>query len=212
MLQQLVQLVDSTAECNVLVWNAQWSQLKTDAEAFLLEVEDGLPVEQEPKYTVKGGRIVNRASGETIPDDEPVFIFRARDKLAAGVLGDYANMCTNEEHAKAVTDRFIQFGDWSESHKDRMKEPDTEGPKTKTPRHIANVIDAMMEYIPEDQTDLRAQMSNIRSSSVYTAPEMQQGWWRAFQGVLEEHIKKDWETIEWQRKVIHVYMNTPEEG
>lgn len=38
----------------------------------------GLSQAQEPKYTAssKNGRLVNRASGDAIPDTEPVFIFR----------------------------------------------------------------------------------------------------------------------------------------
>ncbi len=31
----------------------------------------GLPIEQEPKYTVSGSHIVNRSSGEPVPRDEP---------------------------------------------------------------------------------------------------------------------------------------------
>lgn len=86
----------------------------------------GLSLTQEPKYTVNGHAIVNRASGEEIPADEPVFIFRARDKWAAGVLGDYCGQfCNDPEHIAAVEARFIQFSEWAEAHPERMKEPDT---------------------------------------------------------------------------------------
>lgn len=68
---------------------------------------------------------MNRASGEEIPADEPVFIFRARDKFACSVLGDYAEMCSDPAHAAAVVARFIQFGEWADAHPERMKEPDT---------------------------------------------------------------------------------------
>lgn len=88
----------------------------------------GLPVSQESKYTVNGSHIINRASGEAIPHDEPVFIFRARDKYAAGVIGDYcAQFCNDPAHAAAVEARFIQFSEWAEAHPERMKEPDTHG-------------------------------------------------------------------------------------
>ena len=40
----------------------------------------------EPKYQIVGDKIVNRASGEAIPEDEPVIIFRARDVHAAGLI------------------------------------------------------------------------------------------------------------------------------
>ena len=85
---------------------------------------EGLPVAQEPKYTVNGTHIVNRASGEAIPHDEPVFIFRARDKLAVRALLDYAARCTGEHYA-AVRKRVKHFRAFTSRHPERMKTPDT---------------------------------------------------------------------------------------
>jgi len=92
----------------------------------------GLPVQQEPKYTVNGHAIVNRASGEAIPADEPVFIFRARDKFAAAALADYENkvdlLSEDDEHLDAVRARVAQFRKWAAANPGRMKEPDTAAP------------------------------------------------------------------------------------
>lgn len=44
---------------------------------------------QEPKYGISDGRIVNRRPGEAIPDDEPVFVLRAKDRLAIRALTAY---------------------------------------------------------------------------------------------------------------------------
>lgn len=85
----------------------------------------GLTVSQEPKYTVNGSAIINRASGEPIPADEPVFIFRARDKHACSMIGEYMQFCDDPAHIEAVQERFIQFGEWADTHPERMKEPDT---------------------------------------------------------------------------------------
>lgn len=95
----------------------------------------------DPKYDFRDGRIFNVASGEVIPDDEPVFIFRARDKHAAAALHRYANEVSDEAHARAVIDRMREFIEFSAQHPDRMKEPDTEvGVKAKawrpTHRHL----------------------------------------------------------------------------
>ncbi len=87
---------------------------------------DGLSLEQEPKYTVRGGKIFNRASGEAIPDDEPVFIFRARDKQAAYALISYLTVCVDPEHVSAVTKRIQDFCRFENQHPSRMKEPDTQ--------------------------------------------------------------------------------------
>lgn len=80
---------------------------------------------QEPKYRAEGGRIFNRASGEQIPDDEPVFIFRARDVYALHALREYRGWISDAHHRAAVTGRIADFRAFAEAHPERMKEPDT---------------------------------------------------------------------------------------
>lgn len=117
-----------------------------EAEAVNEEIRrfalgQGLDPRQEPKYTVNGSAIVNRASGEAIPADEPVFIFRARDKWAAGVLGDYAAFVNDPVHRAAVGERFIQFGEWADAHPERMKEPDTASQPTEPAQPQPKTLD-----------------------------------------------------------------------
>lgn len=86
--------------------------------------------EQEPKYEARDGRIYNRASGEAIPDDEPVFIFRARDKMAIKALEGYlqalaATEPKNYQHIQAVCERIVHFSDFKTNNFHRMKMPDT---------------------------------------------------------------------------------------
>ena len=85
----------------------------------------GLSPQQEPKYTVNGSAIVNRASGLPIPPDEPVFIFRARDVHAREALEAYACVLTPGEHRDAVVQRVSDFAAFQRKHPERMKEPDT---------------------------------------------------------------------------------------
>ncbi len=81
---------------------------------------------QEPKYKIENGKLVNRSSGEQIPDDEPVFVLRARDKHAAATLASYSTYINGtDEHSEAVHLRIRQFEKWSKDHPERMKEPDT---------------------------------------------------------------------------------------
>jgi hypothetical protein len=85
--------------------------------------------DQEPKYmivaTTDGYRLANRASEEVIPDDEPVMIFRARDRHAHEAILNYARNCENAHHAAVVMERARQFADFAEKNPERMKEPDT---------------------------------------------------------------------------------------
>jgi hypothetical protein len=97
--------------------------------AASLVASEGLSIAQEPKYTVNGSAIMNRASGEAIPADEPVFIFRARDVRAVGALSRYASVValhSSEDHWLAVMGRIDDFVRFRRDHPERMKEPDTD--------------------------------------------------------------------------------------
>ena len=86
-----------------------------------------MDITQSPKYDVnRKGRLVNRTSGEVIPDDEPVFIFRARDRWAIDVLLHYQGLCEDRDHRLDVERRIEEFDRFQDEHADRMKEPDTD--------------------------------------------------------------------------------------
>jgi hypothetical protein len=88
---------------------------------------------QEPKYLIGGdGKIYNRQSGTVIPDDEPIFILRARDSKAVRTLIAYnrigiqgGDIKEHKKHAEAVEARIEQFTNWATAHPERMKNPDT---------------------------------------------------------------------------------------
>lgn len=101
-----------------------------------------MDVKQEPKYQavaesypendglavqLTGGYLINRKSGERIPSDEPVFVFRARDVYAAYVLRCYLGMITDRvsaEHQLAVSKRIADFENFALDNPERMKKPD----------------------------------------------------------------------------------------
>lgn len=83
-------------------------------------------MEQEPKYDFRDGHVFNRANGEMIPEDEPVFVFRARDIHAADILRLYAGRVSDPQHLQAVLARAVQFDQFAHNHPDRMKQPDTD--------------------------------------------------------------------------------------
>lgn len=74
------------------------------------------------------------------------------------------------------------------------------------PRHLIQVIDLMLPFIPEDQEHLRRQLNEFRASNLYTAPETQDfgrvakilsTYGRGF--LLEEK--------EWFQKVLKIWRN-----
>lgn len=82
---------------------------------------------QEPKYKIENGKLVNRQSGEQIPDDEPVFVLRARDIHATAVLYFYSQQNGHDAiHKQAIEKRLAQFHRFAGQHPDRMKQPDTQ--------------------------------------------------------------------------------------
>ena len=78
---------------------------------------------EDRKFKFENGQFINRVSGEAIPDDEPVMIFRARDRHALAVLAFYRGLVADEHHKQAVDDRILEFTSFAEAHAGRMKEP-----------------------------------------------------------------------------------------
>jgi hypothetical protein len=69
------------------------------------------------------GRVVSRSSGEHIPDDEPIFVLRAKDRLAVRTLTTYFSAIEDPEHDRAVAARLEDFKRFAREHPERMKDP-----------------------------------------------------------------------------------------
>lgn len=78
---------------------------------------------EDRKFKFEGGKFINRVSGEAIPEDEPVILFRARDRHAVEVLRYYRSLAQDEHHKQAIVDRIDEFMAYARDHEDRMKEP-----------------------------------------------------------------------------------------
>lgn len=78
---------------------------------------------EDRKFKFVDGRFVNRVSGEAIPEDEPVILFRARDRKALPRLRDYRDACDDPHQKRAVQDRIDEFEAYQAAHPDRVKEP-----------------------------------------------------------------------------------------
>lgn len=78
---------------------------------------------EDRKFKFEEGRFVNRVSGEAIPDDEPVILFRARDNHAIPTLLAYLDMVADPHHRQAVMDRLEEFSSYRAAHPERLKEP-----------------------------------------------------------------------------------------
>lgn len=77
------------------------------------------------RYDPTSDRFVNRLSGEEIPGEEPVMLFRARDKHALAALLFYQKQVSDPHHVMAVQNRIVAFQAFADAYPDRMKEPGT---------------------------------------------------------------------------------------
>ncbi len=93
-----------------------------DAEGEIVELNEQYQFE-------KGDRLalVKISNGEPIPEEEPVHIFRARDKYAIPALYFYRQFgikkgC-NDYHEAGINAQIERFEKFEEEHSDRMKIP-----------------------------------------------------------------------------------------
>jgi hypothetical protein len=78
---------------------------------------------EDSKFKFEDGRFVNRVSGEAIPDDEPIFIFRARDYYALQTLEHYRKLVGDDYHRQAIDESIYDFRAFKRANPARMKEP-----------------------------------------------------------------------------------------
>jgi len=76
-------------------------------------------------YDGKYGKVTTEYGD--IPDDEPVIVFRARDRLTLRLIQHYADLCdiagSPARHISLVRDTFRRFADWQEKNPDKIRVP-----------------------------------------------------------------------------------------
>jgi hypothetical protein len=83
----------------------------------------------DPKYHVDLdlGEIVKTSNGVAIPRNEPLILFRARDRHARKMLRGYRRDCKADGctpyHLDGINNRLAAFNDFAEKHPGRMKQP-----------------------------------------------------------------------------------------
>ncbi len=78
------------------------------------------------KFSIEGDHIINTVSGEPIPEDEPLFLLRARDGHAYATLYHYLCLCRgdcNDLHLHGIEQTIRKFIDFANAHPERMKQP-----------------------------------------------------------------------------------------
>ncbi len=84
----------------------------------------------DPKYSIFAHddrlEIVN-ASNVPIPEDEPLILFRGRDRLAVAMLEHYRELALEDNcsvfHLEGIDNRLAAFRRFRYEHPERMKQP-----------------------------------------------------------------------------------------
>ena len=78
------------------------------------------------KYKTDGN--VTKLDGTPITDDEPLVLFRAKDKLLPQLLEDYKKLCQDAgcqaQQVETLGPLIQQVKDWQATHQDKVKLPD----------------------------------------------------------------------------------------
>lgn len=77
----------------------------------------------ERKYEIRDNRLVKRSNQVPIPEDEPLFVLRAKDRKALPVLVAYNMIVDNLTQKEAVKRSIDDFRDFQEKNPDKMNEP-----------------------------------------------------------------------------------------
>lgn len=80
---------------------------------------------QDPKYGIQDSRLVNMTTGEPIPHEEPIFIFRAKDRKMLHALSAYLIVCDDTDHVEAIEQRMVAIEAWQARNPAKLKEPDS---------------------------------------------------------------------------------------
>ena len=78
-------------------------------------------------FHIENERLVKTSNNQPIPDDEPVFIIRGRDKLALGIIGYYMGLSETlgspEQRIEQLNQVLVKFQKYTDTHSDKMKVP-----------------------------------------------------------------------------------------
>lgn len=103
------------------------SEYFTGGKRYCARCHEYIPNKGDGKYEARDGQIVKKTTGEPIPEDEPIFILRGRDRLAFYAISRYRDLAHDDGcspyHMKGVADALQAFAEYRATHEDRMKQP-----------------------------------------------------------------------------------------
>lgn len=101
--------------------------ISNDFEEINWAVQERKMRKIDGKFHIENNQIVKTSNGDIIPEDEPLFLLRARDHLALQLLEFYNILSLNDSctdyHLKGIQEALKQFKAFKEKFPERMKQP-----------------------------------------------------------------------------------------
>ena len=99
-------------------------------ETKVQDINSTKPSQERPVQSISIRNIYN---GNEIPEDEPTFIFRAKDRLSVKTLLAYYRFCTMDnctvEQLESLENMINEFKTWQKNNPDKMKQPGSTMPE-----------------------------------------------------------------------------------
>lgn len=81
----------------------------------------------DTKFHIENDKIIKTSNGEEISETEPVFLLRARDRLAGPLLNIYKILCQidgcNDYQLDGIHENIIRFESYAAINISKMKQP-----------------------------------------------------------------------------------------
>ena len=81
----------------------------------------------DPKYHIENEQIIKTTNGVSIPLEEPLILFRGRDRLARKMLYKYFELCAEDGctsyQLEGIQNRIKAFEDFYQENLEIMKQP-----------------------------------------------------------------------------------------
>jgi len=78
-------------------------------------------------FHIENEQLVKTSNNQPIPDDEPVFIIRGRDKLALGIIGYYLGLSESlgspKQRIEELNNVLVKFQNYANINTEKMKVP-----------------------------------------------------------------------------------------
>ncbi len=76
----------------------------------------------DPKYTIRDGRLWHIGGNYAVPEEEPIMILRGKDPIALAMIRTYLESGVDAGHRESATERLMAFSEYQERYPARTRQ------------------------------------------------------------------------------------------